>query len=328
MNTKNFEHHFKSEKSNGLFSAWQYSFLKCQDVKNGYDGSYDFENTDKIDALTLFDLASLTKVIFTVPVIYELIYKKIISPDDKISEFFNNAKVNVTISELLSHRSGFPAWLPFYEKVDSELSTENRKKEVKKIIFESKTSDKSNCYSDLNYILLGFIIEKISGISLDAVFEKFKKENGLNTGITFYPDKKTPLTAFSKMRNSFPSMTVEDDNCYFLGGECGHAGLFASSISVVQYFHILLNLKWFADTAKSLQFAGFDHPEGDESNYGKKAGNSSVGHLGFTGTAVLVDPEKKSIASLLTNCTHPDPSKHLRKERIKKCRQLFFDEIF
>ncbi|HSW60058.1 MAG TPA: serine hydrolase domain-containing protein [bacterium] len=328
MNLSSFSDQFKNEKDAGLFSAWQWNCIKNGKVSSGYSGTYDFKSGIEISDETCFDLASLTKIVFTVPVIYELIYKKTLNSDDKISSFFNNLNSDITIIELLSHTSGLPAWLPIYEMVGQNLSLEERKKEVRKIISGSKTNDRSKCYSDLNYILLGFIIEKITGSTLDTVFEKFKTDNNLIFNITFSPANQTPLTAFSNLRNSYPTMTVEDENCWFLGGICGHAGLFANSASVVEYFHKLLNLDWFIKTAKLFDFAGFDRPEGNDSNYGKKADLSFIGHLGFTGTAVLIDPKKKTVAALLTNCTHPNPEKPQRKERIKKCRQIFFDEVF
>ncbi len=328
MNLLSFSDHFRNEKDAGLFSAWQWSFIKNSNFSCGSSGTYDFNSHDEISDRTCFDLASVTKIVFTVPVVYEFIYKKILNSDDKISGFFSNLNDDITIIELLSHTSGFPAWLPIYEMVEKNLSLEERKKEVIKIISASRTNDRSKCYSDLNYILLGFIIEKITGSTLDTVFGKFKTDNNLIFNITFSPDELTPLTAFSNLRNSFPAMTVEDENCWFLGGICGHAGLFANSASVVEYFHKLLNLDWFINTAKLFDFAGFDRPEGNDSNYGKKSENSFIGHLGFTGTAVLIDPEKKTVAALLTNCTHPNPEKPRRKERIKKCRQIFFDEVF
>ena len=112
---------------------------------------------------------------FTVPVVYELIYEKILNPYDKISGFFNNLSSDITIIELLSHTSGFPAWLPIYEMVEKNLSLEERKKEVIKIISASRTNDRSKCYSDLNYILLGFIIEKITGKRLMPFLKILKK---------------------------------------------------------------------------------------------------------------------------------------------------------
>ncbi|MBP5201316.1 serine hydrolase, partial [bacterium] len=200
-----------------------------------------------------------------------------------------------------------------------------RKKEVEKIIFEHQTSDKTKCYSDLNYLLLGFILERIFHQPLDVIFKDFCRSNDLYSRLTYHPARRTPKTAFSKLRNDFPEKTVEDENCWFLGGITGHAGLFGSAAEVVEYFDGLIKTDWFMPTAERLGFAGFDRPEGNDSNYGKSADPDSFGHLGFTGTAFMIDPGKNAIAALLTNSTHPTPDKPERKERIKKARQKFFD---
>ena len=312
--------------TSGLYSAYQYAFVKDGHFSpGGWGGTLDFDSTEKISGLRQFDLASLTKAIVTVPVFYSLFASEELSPDEKIFRFFCGAGEDITFYELLSHTSGFPAWLPFYELVPAEESLKERKKEVEKIIFEHQTSDKTKCYSDLNYILLGFVLERIFCQSLDAVFKNFIKKHDLSSRLTYNPTRKTPKTAFSKMRNAFPEREVEDENCWFLGGKTGHAGLFGSAVDVVLYFDNLLKTPWFMPTAQRLDFAGFDRPEGNDSNYGKTANPKSFGHLGFTGTAFLIDPDKKAIAALLTNSTHPDPEKPERKERIKRVRQQFFD---
>ena len=310
-----------------LYSAYQYAFLKDGLLSCGCGGTFDFDSAGKINDSVQFDLASLTKAIVTVPIFYSLFALKELSADEKISRFFGNSGKNITLFELLSHTSGFPAWLPFYELVPAGKSSEERKKETTGIIFEHETSGKTKCYSDLNYLLLGFILEKIYRQPLDAIFNDFIRNNGLHSRLTYHPAEKTPETAFSKLRNAFPERTVEDENCWFLGGRTGHAGLFGSASDVVLYFDRLLKTAWFMQTAQKLDFAGFDRPEGNDSNYGKSANPASFGHLGFTGTAFIIDPDKKTTAALLTNSTHPDPEKPERKERLKKVRQLFFDSI-
>ena len=310
-----------------LYSAYQYAFLKDALLSHGNHGTFDFDSIEKIDDFTQFDLASLTKAIVTVPLFYSLFAEKELSADENISRFFGNSGEKITLYELLSHTSGFPAWLPFYELVPAGRSLDERKKEVEKIIFQHETADKTKCYSDLNYLLLGFIIEKIFNQPLDIVFENFKKNNCLGSGLTYRPKEKTPKTAFSLLRGKFPEKEVEDENSSFLGGITGHAGLFGSASEIVNYFYRLLKTSWFLPTGEKLAFAGFDRPEGNDSNYGKAADPASFGHLGFTGTAFLIDPDKGTIAALLTNSTHPDPEKHERKERIKKARQNFFDEV-
>ncbi|MBO7126290.1 beta-lactamase family protein [bacterium] len=311
-----------------LYSSYQYAFLKDGLLSCGCGGTFDFESAEKINDTTQFDLASLTKAIVTVPVFYDLFSSKKLSENEKISRFFGDFKSDITILELLSHTSGFPAWLPFYELVSSEKSLKKRKKETQKIIFEHQTSDKTKCYSDLNYLLLGFILEKTFNQPIDEIFENFKKLNNLNYDLTYSPKEKTPKTAFSKMRGDFPDKTVEDENSWFLGGLTGHAGLFGSASEIIRYFEKLMKTAWFLPTAQKLGFAGFDRPEGDDSNYGKSAKQRFFGHLGFTGTAFLIDPETKTIAALLTNSTHPTPDKPERKERIKHTRQQFFDSVF
>jgi Beta-lactamase class C and other penicillin binding proteins len=311
-----------------LYSAYQYAFLKEGHLSCGCGGTYDFDSQDKINDTTQFDLASLTKAIVMVPIFYDLFSSGKLSENEKISRFFGNFGKNITLYELLSHTSGFPAWLPFYELVPAEKSLEERKKEVETIIFQHETSDKTKCYSDLNYILLGFILENIFNQPISEIFKNFKEINKLNFDLTYSSKEKNPKTAFSKMRNAFPEREVEDENCWFLGGKTGHAGLFGSASEVVSYFDSLLKTPWFMPTAQKLNFAGFDRPEGNDSNYGKSARHRYIGHLGFTGTAFLIDPETKTIAALLTNSTYPTPDKPERKERIKRVRQQFFDRIF
>ena len=310
-----------------LYSAYQSAFLKNGSLTCESSGTFNFDSDEKINDSTQFDLASLTKAILTVPLFYSLISLKEVSAGEEISRFFGDSGKDITLYELLSHTSGFPAWLPFYKLVSAGKTSEERKSVAEKIIFEHKTSEKTKCYSDLNYLLLGFILEKIFGQPLDLVFENFKENNMLCSGITFHPQNRTPETAFSEMRNAFPEKSVEDENSYFLGGITAHAGLFGSASEVVGYFDNLLKTPWFLPVATKLNFAGFDRPEGDDSNYGKSANPKSLGRLGFTGTAFLIDPDKKIIASLLTNSTHPAPDKPERKERIKRVRQIFFDEV-
>ena len=314
--------------TSNLYSAYQYAFLKEGLLSCGYGGTYDFDSQNKINDTTQFDLASLTKAIVTVPVFYSLFASKELLPYENIDRFFDGSGKNTTLYELLSHTSGFPAWLPFYELVPAEKSLKERKKEVETIIFQHETTDKTKCYSDLNYLLLGFILERIYNQPLDLIFKNFKENNDLNFDLTYTPKDVTPKTAFSKLRNDFPEKTVEDENCWFLGEKTGHAGLFGSASEVVLYFDSLLKTPWFMPTAQKLDFAGFDRPEGNDSNYGKSANPKSFGHLGFTGTAFLIDPDKKVIAALLTNSTYPDPEKPGRKEKIKKVRQSFFDKAF
>lgn len=306
-----------------LFSACQTSSSFPDNENDIVAGTYSFKDKEKITKDTPFDLASLTKALFTAPAFYELIYSKEIDKDLNISSFFPGSSVDITLLELISHTSGYPAWVPFYEKVDGSLSVDQRKKAVEKMILETKQGEKNHLYSDFNYILLGFILEKIYLKDLDKVLSEFTKRNDLPK-ITFGTKDKSPLTSFSKLRSAFPQGEVEDENCYFLGGKTGHAGLFASAETVKNFMTELLKLEWFLAVGKELGFPGFDRPRSENSNYGKNATPKMIGHLGFTGTAFLSDPDQNKTAVILTNSTHPTPEKTLRKERIRKVRQMYF----
>lgn len=319
--------YFEKEIIGKLFSAYQYGTVDSHSIKKFSSGTFSFENTEQITDETLFDLASLTKVLLTVPLYYDLFAKKVISEKDPVSKFLSDFDESIQIIDLLKHTSGLPAWLPFFQLIPDSLTTDNKKSQAVDIINRCDIGERTHLYSDLNYILLGFILEKIYQQDLCSIFKNFKTANDLNEIITFSPETKTPLTAFSNLRNGFPDRTVEDENCYFLGGSTGHAGLFASAESTLKYTGKLLKKEWFIETGKRLSFAGFDRPEGTDSNYGKKADASFIGHLGFTGTALLINPKTAKASVLFTNSTHPTPDKPDRKERIKKCRQLFFDSV-
>lgn len=309
-----------------LFSACQFGTIDRQFfIQQEHIGNLNFENGNQISSETLFDLASLTKVLLTVPLYYDIFANREVLPSDSASKFIPGFDCSITLVELLGHTSGLQAWLPFYELADRNLEIEQRKSQVVDIINKSNRLEKKHIYSDLNFILLGFILEKIYGQNLDKVFNDFKKNSELAGNIVFFPENATPLTAFSKLRNGFPDRTVEDENCYFLGGMTGHAGLFGSVEETLKYVRGLLEKEWFMKIGEKLDFAGFDRPSGTDSNYGKKADNSFIGHLGFTGTALLIDPASYNISVLLTNSTHPDPDRPGRKDQMKKCRQLFFD---
>jgi serine-type D-Ala-D-Ala carboxypeptidase len=325
METSSLTAFLEKEIKNGLFSAYQFSMTENgSETFSGSGGTVSFKDHHPVNTSTPFDIASITKIVLTVPVFYELVSQDVVSPSDPVKKFLNQFQSDVTIIELLDHTSGYPAWIPFYEKIDSDLSTQKRKSEALKMISNLPREKSSKIYSDINYILLGFIIEKISGKTLDIVFQEFLDRNGIKREIRFEPTHEVPLTAYSILRRNYPYGTVEDENCYFLGGFTGHAGLFASACETAGYFADLFQKEWFIKTAQNLHFAGFDRPEGINSNYGINPDHNHIGHLGFTGTAILIDPEKNKIAALFTNSTHPSAEKYERKERIKKVRQHFF----
>lgn len=313
---------------NGDFSAAQYAVSRGDILKTASFGTFCSESSGRIDDDTQFDLASLTKALFTAPLFYRMISDRVVNAEDDCGILLGRPETGITVFELLAHRSGFVNWLPFYEICGLDLTSEERKKAVTETIFASERHEKSYCYSDLNYILLGFIAERLQVAPLDAIFEKFQAEERLCGALTFHPVHETPRTAFSRLRNVNPTREVEDENCFYLGGSTGHAGLFGSAGEVVRYLSGLIERPWFTGVGEALGFPGFDRPEGENSIYGRHAEPEFLAHLGFTGTAFLVDRSRKTVAALLTNSTYPTPERPQRREKLRIIRQTFFESVF
>ncbi len=207
---------------------------------------------EKIEATneTIYDLASLTKPLVTGLLCVKLIEQGKIKLEDKISKFFGefdtNDKREITIENLLTHTSGFRAWLPFYLITNYELR-------ITSIIASEGLENPTNAkvvYSDFNFLLLGFLIKKFYGKSLDKIARQEIFEP-LNLQDTFYnppresqkrivasergneyekqmcremfPEIRIPHSAF---RNRLIWGEVHDGNCFFMNGFSGHAGLF------------------------------------------------------------------------------------------------------
>ena len=207
---------------------------------------------------TIYDLASLTKPLVTGLLCVELIERGELNLKDKIAEFFaefdTNEKREITIENLLTHTSGFAAWKPFY-------LISNFKSQILELIASEKPETLTNSkvvYSDLNFIILGFLLEKIYRVTLDQIAEqkifaplnlrntffnpagKLKRqiaasENGnyfesdMSKKEDFDMKKIEVRNAQSAMRNQLIWGEVHDGNCYFMGGVSGHAGLFSNA---------------------------------------------------------------------------------------------------
>ncbi|MCB1024531.1 MAG: serine hydrolase, partial [Acidobacteria bacterium] len=238
---------------------------------------------------------------------------------------------------LLTHTSGFKAWVPFY-------LTPGPRSKIPKLIAGEILGGSINSkvvYSDLNFLLLGDLLERIYGERLNIIAQR---EIFLPLGLSstfFNPEKALKeLIAASEKGNGFERQTcldlgyeitdprvfrsdliwgeVHDNNCFNLGGVSGHAGLFSTADETFktalqflpEYTEILepetcllfqTNFTRGSDQARSLSFQLAETPD---STAGKFLSKESFGHLGFTGTSLWIDPAKRRIFILLTNRTH------------------------
>ena len=291
---------------------------------------------------TIYDLASLTKVLVTGLLCAKLIESGEISLSDKVckfSAFFSTkTKSQITIQNLLTHTSGFSAWKPLYLNCNSNFLSD-----LVNVISEFPNENSPNSvvtYSDLNFITLRFVLAEIYGESIDEIARKEIFEP-LNLKDTFYnpPKELQKRIAASEKGNEFEKQTcieqsydvskydwreyqiwgeVHDGNCFFMNGVSGHAGLFSTAeetFKIAQQFlasqTILLKPETCAlfrtNFTKGLNEArsiAFQLAETPDSTASKSLAPDSFGHLGFTGTSLWIEPETERIFILLTNRTH------------------------
>ena len=287
----------------------------------------DSENL--VDTNTFYDLASLTKPLVTVFSILALIEEKKIGWNEKLDSLLSQSipkdKKNISLLNLMSHSSGLPAHRKYYLSL-STIPPEERKKEIIDAIAKEELLYKNgekNIYSDLGYILLGNIIEKKSGMGMEEFWNK-KIINPINLQNTlFFPKNKKSTgiifasTGYCSDINKNLYGTVHDDNCRFMGGVAGHAGLFGTVEGVLAFSENIV--KGYSDWYKHPSFSntnlrkvlerqphsewalGFDTPHPETSSSGRYFSFPSVGHLGFTGTSFWIDLKRKIAIVFLTN---------------------------
>ncbi|WP_286229770.1 serine hydrolase [Neobacillus mesonae] len=292
------------------------------------DGKFtEMEHPIAMQENTIFDLASISKI-FTSTAVMQLFEKGLFQLDDPVAkyipEFAANGKEHVTIRQLLTHTSGFTAWIPLY-------SQGNSREDRLQIVFKQplKNAPGTNYeYSDLNMITLGALIEKLSGQRQD-VFVKEHITEPLGMKDTMYNPpaalkNRIAATEFQATPNrGLVWGEVHDENAWSLDGVAGHAGVFSTAQDLAKLAYIFINDGKYGgkrilkpETVKLLlenqnaAFPGDDHGLGWELGQGwymdaLSEGTYSFGHTGYTGTSIVVSPNNKTIAILLTNRVHP-----------------------
>ena len=304
--------------------------LVWKDGKTIYEkafGNYTYDSSSpKIKTNTLFDLASLTKVVATTTAAMICYDRKLFSLDDKvvkyIPEFGVNGKEYITIKNLLIHNSGLPAWKKFYGR---DLKYDDVINEIYSSELEYKTGEKT-VYSDLGIITLGKIIEKVTGKSLD-VFCKDEIFIPLKMESTFYnpADSLKKLCAPTETDNYWRMKTlqgeVHDETSAMLNGVAGHAGLFSTADDLSKLMSVLLNkgkvnqkifiqqrtIELFTKrvSEESTRAIGWDTKSDSGSSAGKYFSKNSFGHTGYTGTSIWADPDRNLFVVFLTNRVYP-----------------------
>ena len=276
---------------------------------------------------TIFDAASVTKVLATTPAVMKLWERGKINLDEPvhsyIPEFTGDGKEKITVRQLLTHTSGLTEDVPYVPKWKGTESA-IRLAAATKLRAAPGTEFR---YSDINFFLLGEIVARVSHESLNAFCAKeiYKPLKMADTG--YLPDKtKLPRIAPTEMTDGVMLRgVVHDPTARMMGGVAGHAGAFTTAPDLARYARMMLNLGeldgvriFKPETVKMMTSVqtppgidercgfGWDIDSGFSSPRGEHFPLGSYGHTGFTGLAFWIDPFSKSFFIFLSNRVHPD----------------------
>ena len=275
---------------------------------------------------TIFDAASLTKVVATSASLMKLFEQGKVRLNDRVTEYlprFQGGKSDITVRHLLTHFSGLR------EDLDLEPAWSGYETGVEKALVDPPIAEPGQrfIYSDINFILLGEIVRVVSGRPLDQfareeVFEPLgMKETTFNPPAEWIPRIAPTEIVNGKLLRG----TVHDPTTRYMGGVAGHAGMFTTAEDLARFATVILNLgrlpdgrQWvspltvrkFAEPQTppiqpTLRGLGWDIDSPYSGNRGELYPLGSFGHTGFTGTSLWIDPQTRSFVILLANSVHP-----------------------
>jgi beta-N-acetylhexosaminidase len=300
---------------------------------------------------TLYDLASLTKVVVTTTLVEKLVEGDFPSPlsldapiDRYLPEWVNGPQPEwrrkVTVRNLMTHTSGLP---PFKEYWRTSKGKSDTLKDIFAEPLEYEPGTKV-VYSDLGIILMAEIIQRLTGKPLDQLAREYifgpigMKDTMYNPPKRLWPEI-APTEVDTQLRHRLVQGEVHDENAYAIGGVSGHAGVFSTSPDLAAFCQMLLNGGIYAHgrILKRATIAEFTVPQPLAQNTrtlgwvmpteGSSSGHyfsaQSYGHTGFTGTTIWIDPDRQLFVVLLTNRVNPTRENH----KIAEVRPSLHDAV-
>jgi serine-type D-Ala-D-Ala carboxypeptidase len=323
--------------------------------------TYDPESP-AVTPMTVFDLASVTKVMATTAVAMLLHQRRLLDLDTLVGDvlpgfavgaqvrsIWHSERRRITLRHLLAHSSGLPAYARLFETSRTPYALLEA---CLSMALEASPGDRAE-YSDIGFILLGKALEVITHEPLDAFCNREIFAPLALTSTRYQPPPSwsnlvPPTVDDQTFRGRIIQGEVHDENCSVLGGVSGHAGLFSSSLDVLRFASCIISsskasgipqassppqlftpatVRLFASRqdlpVESSRALGWDTPSGNSSS-GLHFGPRSIGHLGYTGTSLWIDLEQSLAVALLTNRTWPDRS----TQAIRTIRPAFHDAVF
>jgi beta-glucosidase-like glycosyl hydrolase/CubicO group peptidase (beta-lactamase class C family) len=308
--------------------------LKSELFLHAFGRKTSATNSGKVDAATIYDTASLTKPVVTATLSAMLSEAGQLDVTAPVSRYLpewpcgadRTRRARVTIAHLLAHASGLPAHKDYFVKLKSRSAI------LARAVAEPLAYDPGakSIYSDVAFILLGAILERLTGRSLNQLAEEHIFAPLGMPDTMFRPPKSlrariAPTERVSGSRTRKLHGQVHDENAAAMGGVAGHAGMFSTAPDLSTFCQMLLNGGIYAHQrilrrqtvaeftspnplAKNERALGWVVPT-EPSSSGRYFSKQSIGHTGFTGTSIWIDPQKELFVVLLTNAnrTHPDP---------------------
>ncbi len=306
-------------------------------------GHLDWARSPRPDEHTLWDLASLTKVVATTTAIMQLVEQQRVALDDPVHRYLamfdGGNKEQVSVRRLLTHSSGLPAWRPIYKEADTPGA-------AMALVYATPLDTLPGVrmvYSDLGAILLGEIARTVAGERIDAYFARHVSGPLRMTETMFMPPPseagRIAPTEVDPWRQRHLRGEVHDENAFALGGVSAHAGLFSSGHDLARFARMYLNggtldgvrivspetIRLFTtvqDSSFSNRALGWETPNGQNSA-GHLMRRPAFGHTGFTGTSLWIDPSHDLFVVLLTNRVNPTRA----NTKITRVRQDLHDVV-
>ena len=288
---------------------------------------------EPMTADTIFDIASLTKVVATTPSLMKLFEQGKLRINDPITAYlpdFQGGRSDITVRDLLTHFSGLPPDLnldPPWTGYDTG---------IRRALIEKPTSPPATrfVYSDINFELLGEIVHRLSGKPLDEYAREavFAPLGMRETSFHPAPSPRIAPTEIDPATGAPFRGVVHDPTARYMGGVAGHAGVFSTAADLAKYAQMMLDsgdkfvspltVKKFTTPNSPpdqpiLRGLGWDIDSGYSAPRGELFPVGSYGHTGFTGPSLWIDPASKTYIILMTNSVHPKGGKNLNPLRSK-----------
>ena len=286
---------------------------------------------------TWYDLASLTKVLCTVPLALNAIADGKLDPQSPLRELLPEIAWlqdppnlgDATILQLATHTSGLVAWEPLYT-----FGLDRATLLARLLHTPLQRPPGQIVYSDLGFMLLGYVLERLFDAPLAALARELFANSGLESSLAFTPPSDAPIAPTERCpwRSRLLRGEVHDENAFALGGAAGHAGLFGTLRGVCGYARALLECRLHSPAV--VAYLSQEHARSEQERRGfgwslaflgwsggDLISSHSIGHTGFTGTGMWIDLERGRYSVLLTNRVYP--SRHTESTMIQSLRRSF-----